>query len=83
MIIAKYNEKIRGTEMFKLVNNIFQEGKWYEVAFIKKELSRLYKLLGIEPLQAVTSHTINDFFLADYQRKKIGRGYYLIKRLSA
>lgn len=83
MIIAKYKQKIRGTEMVRLVNNIFHEGRWYEAKFIKTELSRLYKLLGIDPLQAVTSHTINDFFLADERRKKNGRGYYLIKRLTA
>ena len=63
MIIADYHAKVTGTEVSQMIYNSFETGKWYSRKFIKEEISRIFKLFGIVPKKAVTSHTILDFFM--------------------
>ena len=79
MILKCYHEKSTGTEAIQLIRNSFKENTWYADSFIKKELQRIFKLLGIKYPKAVTSHTIGDFFeYEDKPTKKI-RGKRLYK----
>ncbi|WP_195333821.1 DEAD/DEAH box helicase family protein [Bacteroides salyersiae] len=78
VILFRYHEKSTGTEVIKLVKNSFKAGKWYSASCIKKEIKRIYKLLRITPPEAVTSHTINEFFIATEKNTKNERGYLLI-----
>ena len=64
MILADYHKKATGTEVLKLIANSFEAGQWYSAKYIKEELTRIFKLVGLNPKKAVTSHTINDFFYA-------------------
>ena len=48
--------------IFEVLINSFKENTWYADSFIKKELVRIFKLLGIKYPKSVTSHTIGDFF---------------------
>ena len=67
MILKRYHEKSTGTEAIQLIKNSFKENTWYADSFIKKELNRIFKLLGIKYPKSVTSHTIGDFF--EYEDK--------------
>lgn len=79
VILTKYSEKSTGTEVIQLIKNSFYAGQWYSASYIKAELQRIYKILNITPPKAITSHTINDYFIAKEDRKKDKRGYYLIE----
>ena len=78
IILFRYHEKSTGTEVIKLVKNSFKAGKWYNASYIKNEIKRIYDLLHITPPEAITSHTINDFFIAVEKKTKKERGYLLI-----
>lgn len=79
VILTKHNERSTGTEVIQLIKNSFQAGKWYSGACIKSEIQRIFGALHITPPKAITSHTINDYFIATERRTKKGRGYYLIE----
>lgn len=79
VILTKYSEKSTGTEVIQLIKNSFHAGQCYKASYIKAELQRIYKILNITPPKAITSHTINDYFIAKEDRKKDKRGYYLIE----
>lgn len=78
IILFRYHEKSTGTEVIKLVKNSFKAGEWYNASYIKNEIKRIYDLLYITPPEAITSHTINEFFIAVEKKTKKGRGYLLI-----
>lgn len=78
MILADYHKKATGTEVLKLIANSFEAGQWYSAKYIKEELTRIFKLVGLNPKKAVTSHTINDFFYAVERKRKNTKGYQLI-----
>ena len=80
MIIADYHAKVTGTEVSQMIYNSFETGKWYSRKFIKEEISRIFKLFGIVPKKAVTSHTILDFFHAVESKRKNIKGYQLTMR---
>lgn len=79
IILIKYSKKSTGTEVIQLIKNSFYAGQWYSASYIKAELQRIYKILNITPPKAITSHTINDYFIAKEDRKKDKRGYHLIE----
>lgn len=79
VILTNYNERSTGAEVIQLIKNSFHAGQWYSASYIKAELQRIYKILNITPPKAITSHTINDYFIAKKDRKKDKRGYYLIE----
>ena len=74
MILKRYNEKKTGLETIQLIKNSFKSNTWYPDKCIKKELSRIFKLLGIKYPKNVTSHTIGDFFEYSEKKTKKGRG---------
>lgn len=83
VILRQYREKSTGTEVIKLIKNSFQAGQWYPSKHIKDEIQRIYNELGIASPDAITSHTITDYFEA-YEKdrtfsKKKKRGYQLGK----
>lgn len=78
IIFFRHHEKSTGTEVIKLVKNSFKAEKWYSASYIKNEIKRIYDLLHITPPEAITSHTINEFFIAVEKKTKKERGYLLI-----
>lgn len=80
IIVADYHAKIKGTEVSQTIYNSFEAGKWYSRKFIKEEIGRIFKLFGIVPKKAVTSHTILDFFHAVESKRKNIKGYQLAMR---
>ena len=81
MILKRYREKSTGGEALQLIKNSFRENTWYSDSFIKKELTRIFKVLGINYPKAVTSHTIGDFFEYEDKPTKKKRGKLLYKSL--
>lgn len=77
MIIKCYHEKSTGTEAIQLIRNSFKENTWYSDCFIKKELQRIFKLLGIKYPGTITSYTIGDFFKYENKPTKKKRGKML------
>ena len=81
MILKRYREKSTGGEALQLIKNSFRENTWYPDSFIKKELTRIFKVLGINYPKAITSHTIGDFFEYEDKPTKKKRGKLLYKCL--
>ena len=81
MILKRYREKSTGGEALQLIKNSFKENTWYPDSFIKKELTRIFKVLGINYPKAVTSHTIGDFFEYEDRPTKKKRGKLLYRCL--
>ena len=79
MVLTDYHKKATGTEVLKLIANSFEAGQWYSAKYIKEELTRIFNLVGLQPKEAVTSHTINKFFHAVQSQRKKAKGYQLIK----
>lgn len=82
MVLTDYHKKATGTEVLKLIANSFEAGQWYSAKYIKEELTRIFNLVGLQPKEAVTSHTINKFFHAVQSQRKKAKGYQLIKSRS-
>ena len=68
VILTNYNERSTGTEVIQLIKNSFHAGQWYKASYIKAEIQRIFKILNITPPKAITSHTINDYFIAKEDR---------------
>lgn len=79
IILKSYHEKRTGTEAIQLIKNSFKENTWYADDFIKKELQRIFKLLGIKYPKRITSYTIGDFFEYEDKPTKKKRGKRLHK----
>lgn len=78
IILKKIQNKVHATDTIKMINAYFYPQKWYSAKTIKNKIKEIFAVLEIPTTKAVTSHTINDYFEAREQRKKSGRGYYLI-----
>lgn len=79
MIHKEYADKSTSIEIVKLVQNSFQEGKWYKDGYIKDELKRIFSLCNVNPPKAITSDTIGEYFECIEKRTKKGRGHMLLK----
>lgn len=80
MIQKQYSEKATGTEVIRLIKNSFSIGQKYTCKHIKEEITRIYTLLNIHPPKAITSKTINDFFVVSECKIKGERGCLLVER---
>lgn len=80
MIQKQYSEKATGTEVIRLIKNSFTVGQKYTCKHIKEEITRIYTLLNIHPPKAITSKTINDFFVVSEYKIKGERGCLLVER---
>ncbi len=78
IILKKHQVKARTTDAIQLINIYFHAQKWYSAKTIKERIKEIFVALDIPIVKAVTSHTINEYFEAREQRKRTGRGYYLI-----
>ena len=78
IILKKHQEKAHATDAIQLINSFFYPQQWYSARTIKEKIKKIYTVLEIPTTKAVTSHTINEYFEAVEQRKKSGRGYFLV-----
>lgn len=79
IIIKKHQEKACGIDAIKLINASFYAKQWYSAKYIKQRLTEIFKILNISHPKAITSHTIEEYFIANEKRRHEGRGYYLIE----
>lgn len=79
MILHNYRTKTTGVEFIQLLKNSFKVGSKYQLNYIKNELNRLYKLVGIVPKQAVTAQTIKEFFNVKECKVSKKRGFQLLE----
>lgn len=73
-------QKANGNNILELINDTFQVGSWYSRNEIKKELIGIYGRLAITPLEAISSHSILNYFDAIEKQRKKKKGYLLQKR---
>jgi len=79
IILKKHQMKAHATDAIQLINTFFFPQQWYSAKFIKEKIKEIFAELNIPTTKAVTSHTINEYFEAKEQKKRVGgRGYYLI-----
>ena len=79
IILKKHQVKAHATDAIQLINTFFFPQQWYSAKFIKEKIKEIFAELNIPTTKAVTSHTINEYFEAKEQKKRVGgRGYYLI-----
>ena len=78
MILKRFNDNRRGTEVIELIKNSFKAGQKYKISWIKDEIKRIYKLCNVHPPKAVTSDTINLYFNSDLAYIKKDRALLLI-----
>lgn len=78
MILKRFKENSRGTEVVELIKNSFKVGQKYRINWIKSEIKRIYKLCNVHPPKAVTSDTINEYFNTDLAYIKKNRALLLI-----
>lgn len=77
IVLNDYKERQRGKEVIELIKNSFPVNRFYKANVIKDEIKRIFSLFKIIPAQAITSHTINDYFYCKEQNNSEGRGYYV------
>ena len=70
--------KAHATDAILLINTYFHAQQWYSAKTIKEKIKEIFAVLNIPTTKAITSHTIEDYFEAREQKKKAGRGYFLI-----
>ena len=78
VILKKHQVKAHATDAIQLINTFFYPQQWYSAKTIKEKIKEIFAELNIPTTKAVTSHTINEYFKAREQRKRVGRGYFLI-----
>ena len=78
VILKKHQVKAHATDAIQLINTFFYPQQWYSAKTIKEKIKEIFAELNIPTTKAVTSHTINEYFEAREQRKRVGRGYFLI-----
>ena len=78
IILKKHQKQAYATDAIELINTYFHPQQWYSAKSIKEKIKEIFTKLNITTTKAVTSHTINEYFEAREQRKKAGRGYFLI-----
>ena len=79
IIIKRHQEQSTSIDIIKLVNATFHINQWYSASTIKKELTNIFRVMNVPHPNAITSHTINDYFIAENKKRKEGRGYFIIK----
>ena len=79
VILKKHQVKAHATDAIQLINTFFYPQQWYSAKTIKEKIKEIFAELNIPTTKAVTSHTINEYFVAREQKKRVGgRGYFLI-----
>lgn len=78
IIVKKHKMKAHATDAIQLINTYFHAQQWYSAKTIKEIIKEIFAVLNIPTTKAITSHTIENYFEAREQKKKAGRGYYLI-----
>lgn len=78
VLLKEHQVQAHATDAVRLINKYFHPQKWYSAKTIKEKIKEIFAELNIPTTKAVTSHTINDYFEAREQRKRVGRGYFLI-----
>ena len=78
IILKKYEQKTQGTEFIQLMKNSFQPGQKYALKYVKEEIKRIYKLLGIPVLKTITADTINEFFHTSPTTIQKSKAVYII-----
>ena len=78
IILKKHQMKAHATDAILLINSFFYPQQWYSAKTIKEKIKEIFTELNIPTTKAITSHTINEYFEAREQKKKAGRGYFLI-----
>ncbi len=81
IIIKQSNTQKSGTEFVQLLKNSFESNKTYTRKYIKKELQRLYDIVGITSKNAITAQTIGEFFKIRECKLKGQRAYQLLEPL--
>ena len=79
IIVKRHKEQSTSTDIIKLINVTFQAYHWYSAKTIKRELNNIFKTFNVPHPKAITSHTINDYFVAVEKKKKGERGYLILK----
>lgn len=80
IIVKKHQEKSCSTDAIKLINATFAESTWYSCKDIKNKLKHIFEVLDIPHPKSITSHTIEDYFVAMEKTKKGQRGYFLLTK---
>ena len=78
VLLKEHQVKAHATDAIQLINRFFYPQQWYSAKTIKEKIKEIFAELNIPTTKAVTSHTINEYFEAREQRKRVGRGYFLI-----
>lgn len=78
LILKRHKTHSKGTEALELIYNKFKADVWYKASYIKSQLTNIFTKLNIPHPQAITSHTILEYFDAVDKRKKDARGYLLL-----
>ena len=78
IIIKQANTQTSGTEFVQLIKNSFKSGQKYRLDYIKKELIRLYSIMGITPKKTITAQTLKEFFNVDDKAKLNGQRAFLL-----
>ena len=80
IILTLHEKKAKSSDVIRMVNNSFKPKRWYTSRFIKQELKRIYKLLGVPKSKAVTAKEICQYFEVVERRTNEERGYYLVSQ---
>ena len=80
MIIKRHREKASSKDVLELINTYFCVGCWYSRKYIKEKLSKIFSVMEIPRLNAVTSSTIREFFEASESNRKKQKGFLLLSR---
>lgn len=78
IILILHEKKAKSSDVIRMVYNSFTPRYWYTSSFIKQELKRIHKLLGVPKSKAITAKDICQYFEVTEKRKAKERGYYLI-----
>lgn len=79
IIIKKHKMNASSIDAIKLINASFYSQQWYSAKYIKQKLTEIFNELNIPHPKAITSHTVNEYFVAIEKKKQQSRGYYLIE----
>ena len=78
IILKKHQVKAHATDAIQLINAYFRPQKWYSAKAIKERIKEIFAELNVPVTKAVTAKTIYEYFEAREQKKRAGRGYFLI-----
>ena len=78
IILTLHEKNAKSSDVIRMVNNSFKPKCWYTSRFIRQELKRIHKLLGVPKSKAITAKEICQYFEAAERRTNEARGYYLV-----